>query len=308
LSGNSGRLRASNVPSIVRKSREKIEKEVMERRKRGEKGKVRMNEFKFILANLLVIEWKIIHGSQSTEFSFIKDILLPLSEEILSIEEEKEEKEEEEIFLPPDSFNGDPFILSTIWESSLFSDSSLYAYLLCCSERKVLFGNIISHSLFPSPPSTRLSSLEIIQHLFFRGSIEEVKWVMREGGMNVVLKKMREKKEREEEVWKSNVEGMKKFLHSSYYGRKRRREETKGMKEMREGRWKIEREGGCDSLISFLSSPFGKENANIIGGLMGMWRILLVFLLLLLLLLLPIIIISIMILLLLFFFFFFFFF
>jgi hypothetical protein len=64
---------------------------------------------------------------------------------------------------------------------------------------------------------------------------------------------MREKKEREEKVMKSCVEGMCECLCSSYLKRKRRREEMKGMKEMREERRMIEREGGRDSLISFFS-------------------------------------------------------
>jgi hypothetical protein len=244
-------LEASTVSSNLRETREKVEKEMMERRKRGDKGdRRRTKEMKFILANLLYIEWKVFYYYQSTESSFIRNILLPLSEKNLSIEEEEEE-EEEKASLPPDSLNGDSLILSTIRDSSL-SYSSHHADLLCCSERKVLFGNILSHSSFPFPPSTRLSSLNILENLFHHESTEEVKWVMREGGVIVVLRKMREKKEREDEVMKCNVNVLNEFLHSSEWERKRRREEMKGMKEWREEMWKIEKEGGSDSLFSLL--------------------------------------------------------
>jgi hypothetical protein len=124
----------TNFPSIVRKEREQAEKGIMERRKSRVNGDGRMKEMKFILANLLFIEWNLIHYQQSTEPFFIKNILLPLSEEMLSIEEEEKD---EDISLPPDSFNGDSIILCTIIGSSLTS-SSLHVDLLCCSERKVL--------------------------------------------------------------------------------------------------------------------------------------------------------------------------
>jgi hypothetical protein len=42
------------------------------------------------------MKWRIICDQGSTESSFLKDILLPLSEEILSIEEEDPEKDIEE--------------------------------------------------------------------------------------------------------------------------------------------------------------------------------------------------------------------
>jgi hypothetical protein len=94
---------------------------------------------------------------------------------------------------------------------------------------------------------------------------------MKEGGVNVMLKKMREKKEREDEVLRCDLEGMNEFLHSSKSGKKRRRQEMKGMTEWREEMWEIEREGGCDSLFSFLSSSFGKENVKEIVGWIGVF-------------------------------------
>jgi hypothetical protein len=102
------------------------------------------------------------------------------------------------------------------------------------------------------------------------GRREEMKWVSREGGVIVVMMKMWEKKEREEEVMMCGVEGMKEFLHSSKQGRKRRRKEMKGMKDLREEMWNIERKGGRDSLFSFLCCSFvwlfGKGAVELIGG------------------------------------------
>jgi hypothetical protein len=50
-------LGKSTIPSIVKKNREKVEKEILQRRKRGKKEeRKQINKIKFVLTNLLLIE------------------------------------------------------------------------------------------------------------------------------------------------------------------------------------------------------------------------------------------------------------
>jgi hypothetical protein len=165
-------LRGSTTPSLGREGREKIEKELFERRKKVKKGDGRRTDvMKFVLLNRLFIEWKVCHYTASTQSSFIKDTPLPLSEGLLSIEEE--EKEEEDTSLLSDSFKGDSIITSTRTESSLSSPFSFNVNILFCSQRKFKFWNILSHSSFLFSRSTRVFFVQIFKHLFSSESMKK---------------------------------------------------------------------------------------------------------------------------------------
>jgi hypothetical protein len=105
--------------------------------------------------------------------------------------------------------------------------------------------------------------MDIMRTVFMRGKEEDVRWVLRGGGVVCVLKKVGEKKERKDSVKVKGLWGLKEFLEAIFVSHfKFRRVEMKGRKEWRDGEWMIEREGGCDWGMAFL---LGGNQGNGLG-------------------------------------------
>jgi hypothetical protein len=150
-------MKIIEIPKKVKKNRESYEKELKKKLKE-EKGKESNGMLKFIISNLIWIEWKIIHHYESTESTFMRETFLPLCEELLSVEEYSS--------LPHDAFSSDAFLFWVI----IWSLYSTHEYeLLCCEERKKLFGSILSHSSFSFFPSGRRQGMYLLAGIFMYG-------------------------------------------------------------------------------------------------------------------------------------------
>jgi hypothetical protein len=213
----------------VKKNREKYENE-LKNRIEEKKGKKSNGMLKFIISNLIWLEWYIINVNHPTESTFIRETFLPLCQELLSVEESSS--------LPHDAFSSDA-ILFAIHKCSFSSTNQ--SELLCSEERKKLFGSILSLLSFSSFSSAREEGMDILEKIFQFGKESEVLWVMKEGGTMCVMKKIGDKRERSIPV---EGECFRCLWHLLIDWRMRR----KG-KENREVVWELEMEGGIDGLI-----------------------------------------------------------
>jgi hypothetical protein len=202
-------LKRREPPEKVKKIRENYEKELKNRIKE-EQGRESNGMLKFILSNLLWIEWKIIHSGESTGSSFIRETLLPLCEELFSVEESSS--------LPHDAFSSDAILFGIIKEPL---ESTRNCEMLCCEGRKKLFGMILSHSSFNFFAIAREEVMSILKSLIMHTGEREMVWIMKEGGTMCVIKKMRDKRERDDSVRQECFETLSKVLECWKWGIKK---------------------------------------------------------------------------------------
>jgi hypothetical protein len=97
---------------------------------------------------------------------------------------------------------------------------------------------------------TRAMSLLLLHTLFIEGRESEVKWEVKEGGVLAVIRRVREKDERNRDVLCCGCLAADQFLHLWSSQIRRVRGEWKGKKEWREVMWMMEEEGEIDSVCA----------------------------------------------------------
>jgi hypothetical protein len=231
----------------VKEIREEYEKEI-KRRGKGEIVKRKVDKISFV--NILQTEFKFMKEEEEKK-KFVKNNFLPVLPFLLC-GEEKEREEEDSEREEAENTTVFQFLLE-----SLLLNYSLRSVLLS-DERKVLLHKTLLFSLRRDSPFTRTQCLHVLWYLFMEGREEEVKFVMREGGVKCVVVKMREEEEREERVKETGKNALG-YCFSCYLGRERipyrRKEEWKGKEIMREIMWMTEEEDVKETLL--LSSPHG---------------------------------------------------
>jgi hypothetical protein len=89
------------------------------------------------------------------------------------------------------------------------------------------------------------------------GREREVEWIVKEGGMLAVVRRVREKEERNRNVTSYACWAAVSFLRPSSARIRRVREEWKGKKEWREVMWMMEEEGEIDSMCEIREATGG---------------------------------------------------
>jgi hypothetical protein len=229
----------------VKKNRSSYESELKKRLKE-EKLRESNGMLKFIISNLIWIEWWILHYEQLTESTFMRETFLPLCEILLSVEDSSS--------LPHDTFSSDAILFHIITESL---ESTKKYELLCCNKRKKLFGMILSHSSFNSFHYASEQGMAILGRIFEYAEEREKCWVMKEGGTMCVMKKMRDKRERDDYVRNQCFETVKDVLWSWRW----RLKKEQHRKEMRT----MEREGGIDVAVYFGRNKYCLKEGGILS-------------------------------------------
>jgi hypothetical protein len=234
----------------VKEISSEYEKEI-DKRGKGEMVTTKVDRISFVC--LLQTELMLMNELEEKK-KFVKNNLLPVLPFLLC-GEEKESKEEDSEEEDVENATVFQFLCDyLLWDDSLRS-------LLLSDERKVLLNKTLLFSLRRDSPFTRRECLDILYILFSYGREEEVKFVMREGGMKCVVVKMREKEEREEKVKEKGKNAFNRCLcHYLYYGDRipyRRKKGWKGEEIMREMMWMMEEEDVKETLP--MSYPHGVD-------------------------------------------------
>jgi hypothetical protein len=246
-------LRDSLVVSEVKEIRKEYKKEI-ERRGKGEIVKRKVDKISFVC--LLQIELKLMKEEEEKK-KFVKNNLVPVLSFFLSGEEKEREEEDSN---EADVENAIVFLFCC--DYLLPNDS--FRPLLLSDERKVLLNKTLLFSLRRDCPFTRRECLNVLNLLFYYGREEEVKFVMREGGMKCVVLKMKEKGERGvKENGKITLRDCFSCVKASRppiipY---RKKEGWKGEEIMREMMWMMEEEDVDETLI--MSYPYGIDNRDV---------------------------------------------
>jgi hypothetical protein len=240
-------LREPSVVSEVKEIREEYEKEV-ERRGKGEIMKRKVDKISLVCLFQIGI---VLMNEEEERKKFVKNNLLPVLPFLLCGEEKEREDEDSD---EEDVKNATVFQFLC----NYFLRNDFLRSLLLSDERNLLLNKTLSFSLRRDSPFTRTECLIVLWCLFEYGKEEEVRFVMREGGMKCVVLKMREKEEREEKVkWNGKI-ALRCCLCHDPYGKgipNRMKEGWKGKEIMREMMWMMEEEDVKETLI--MSSPHG---------------------------------------------------
>jgi hypothetical protein len=245
--GNQGVLRNTSVVSEVKERREEYEKEV-EGREKGEIEKRKLDKISFVC--LLQIEFLLVKEEEEKK-RFVKNNILPVLPFLLCGEEKEKEEEDS------DGDHVENAIVFQFLCDYLLENDSLRSLLLS-DERNLLLNKTLLFSLRRDSPFTRTLCLHVLYLLFHYGREEEMKLVMREGGMKCVVLKMREKEEREKDVKEKGKEALRRCLCRDPYGNRipyRKKEGWKWKEIMREIMWMMEEEDVKETLI--MSYPHG---------------------------------------------------
>jgi hypothetical protein len=134
------------------------------------------------------MEWFVIYNQESTENTFIEDILLFLFQFFFSIDPDSSS-------LPLHSFNPHSILLSilanSIWSTKKFD-------FFCCEERSVLFWKFLSLSSMCPFHFTRLHGMAVIRDMFEVWKESEVVGMWRVWDLGCVVMKMGKNRERKE--------------------------------------------------------------------------------------------------------------
>jgi hypothetical protein len=234
----------------VKEIREEYEKEI-EKRGKGEPLKRKVDKISFVC--LVQIEFMLIEEEEERG-KLVKNNLLPVLPFLLCGEDKEREEEDSD---GEDVENATVF--NFLWCYLLFRDS--LRSILLSDERKVLLKKTLLFALRRDSPFTRSECLNVLWNLFFFRTQEEVKFVIRKGGMKCAVLKMREKEEREEKLKEEGMEALRYCLcynHSGYRIPYRKRKGWKGKEIMRETMWMMEEEDLKETFI--MSYPDGMYN------------------------------------------------
>jgi hypothetical protein len=103
--------------------------------------------------------------------------------------------------------------------------------------------------------------------LFEKGGEGEVEWMVKEGGVRSMIRRVREKKERNSYVMYFTCWAAGAFLRPWLGGIRRVRKEWKGKKEWREVMWMMEEEGGIDSMCGMKEADGGSVAKEVLKAL-----------------------------------------
>jgi hypothetical protein len=229
----------------VKEISSEYEKEV-ERIREGEIVKRKVDKISFV--SVLLIEFMLIKEEEEKK-KFVKNHFLPVLPFLLCGEEKEREEEEGK---GEDVDNATVFHF--IWCYFLYDDS--LPSLLLSDERNFLLNKTLLFSLRRDSPFTRIECMNVLWSLFQYGKEEEVKFVIREGGMKCIVLKIREKEEREEKVKRNGKEDLTYYLCQNPFEDRiptRMKEGWKGKELMRKMIWMMEEEDVKETLI--MSSP-----------------------------------------------------
>jgi hypothetical protein len=230
--GNQRSLEGSDIGSQVSEIRKSISERVLKERDEGKNVVEECGE-RMSLVSLLWCEDLLSTGEKRNEF--IRDVLFPLSTSLLAICHLTPQTDESDLFLS--------HLLSLLKECCYYST---YHSLLCCEEGRLQFGKILSVCNERVLNETRKRSLRLLQTLFENGGESEVEGMVKEGGVLAVIRRVREKEERNRKVMYNACWAAATFLRPSYDQIRRLKQEWKGKKEWRELMWMMEEEGGID--------------------------------------------------------------
>jgi hypothetical protein len=211
-----------------------ISERVLKGRDEG-KNVVEECEERMSLVSLLCCEYLLSNDEKKNEF--MRDVLFSLSTSLLDISHFTPKCDEADLFLT--------HLFSLL---QLCCEYPTYRSLLCCEKGRLQFGRILSMCNESGLDETRGISLELLRALFSWGEESEVAWMVKEGGIRTVIRRVREKEERNRHFMHNACWAAAEFLRPYSDPIRRLREEWKGKKEWREVMWMMEEEGEIDSM------------------------------------------------------------
>jgi hypothetical protein len=220
----------------VSEIRKRISERVLKGRDEG-KNVVFECEERMSLIALLCCEYLLSNGEKRNEFMRI--VVIALSVSLLDIRHSTPQSDETDLFLS--------HLLSLLQQCCW---NSTYRSLLCCEKGRLQFGRILSVRNERVLHERKALSLTFLQTLFYWGGEREVEWVVKEGGVLAVIRRLREKEERNGHVMYNACRVAAILLRPYSDPIRRLREEWKGKKEWREVMWMMEEEGEIDSVCA----------------------------------------------------------
>jgi hypothetical protein len=179
----------NEVSSVIKKMME--EKKGIECGKNKEEiGKEMMKNIgmmKFIVCYCVGTEWN--YTSYEEQEKMYKEMIIPICESMFG--------EREEGIVPSDALNGDGILLKILYWAMCRSECRR---LLCCSEKKELFGRIVRLSMDSLFNRTREKVFVLLMALASSGESDEVEWMRKEGGIRCGLEGMKKTNERVNDV------------------------------------------------------------------------------------------------------------
>jgi hypothetical protein len=240
----------------VSEIRKKISERVLKGRDEG-KNVVEECEERMSLVSLLWCEYLLSKNEKRNEF--MRDVVFPLSTSLLDIRHFTPHSDETDLFLS--------HLLSLLKECCAHFT---YCSLLCCGKGRLQFGRILSVCNERVLDETKRMSLRWLHALFQYGGEREVKWMVKEGGLSDVIRRVGEKEERNGDVMSDARSAAAEFLRPLYRPIRRLSEEWKGKKEWREVMWMMEEEGEIDSVCA-MKEGAGGGYANKALRLLGIY-------------------------------------
>jgi hypothetical protein len=245
---NQRSLKGSDIGLRVSEIRKRILERVLKRRDE-EENVVEECEERMSLVSLLVCEYLLCNDEKRNEF--LRDIMFPLSTSLLHIRHSTPQSDKTDLFLS--------HLFSLLRECCR---DSTYRSLLCSEEGRLQFGRILSVCNERMLDETRRMSGRLFETLFETGEEREVEWIVKEGGLLAVIRRVREKEERNIGVMSAACWTAYKFLRPwDHKSIRRLRTEWKGKKEWRVMMWMMEEDGGIDSMHA-VKEAYGRDYAK----------------------------------------------